>query len=932
MPSTAAPSSPTASPSGSPESSPTTSVDDQKSSKDATEVLTLDSDDEPAKTTGNEDLDMPDVNDQDKEATKGVKRKTEASRSTSTGNPSSSKTPASKSKAKKTSTSTPKTPSDGKAQKLVDLNLKTCKFDMKQKPVKAAATQSYLRELADFVDYAVGLLKNDEDAVLDDWPEAQHGIVAKLVHESTNTLNIAAKNAHKVLVDALESSLTSEVEDSQEGESDRAKVEKRLPIEPLKALIERLATRTNYGLSLSGLKEHDLSLPDEKAEEVPLHTQILVWEVDDMGLLSPELLKTFEKRKSERAQIMQDVLALFVALPAEQQTAVLLKQSFKLPAKSASNASAPASSAKKDTKGKGKEKAKEEEEDGEQKDGEGKEKEKKPVALKKVKKEKELTEEQKKEQEEKAREKAEKEAEKEAKRKEREEKKAEKDKVKAEKDKVKREKEEEEQRKEQVKKKQANLFTSFFSKTSPVPPSSAEAGPSKVASACSISPSKPSKDGFDAVFHPFTIRQGVDMSGNVCWGSEKQKEVEVSQEGEKAKEALLSDLSTRIPRHHRLRTSYYPNPPVVVRQAVHAINDMNLTSEDASGHEALLNDRSKVQVKFFKFREDVRPGYVGTWSKISRVVGFRTPFARETALLDYDYDSEAEWEAEPDGDGEDIGSDQGEDDEDGAESEADSWLAEDDEIEYEEGYDAEDDVVMLDAEGKATQSDDDVVFLDATGKEEKKKKKEPEKKKAVKRERKRVLPKQPMIKGLAWENDQGESSEPVFKKMRIQFLNDASFSLNPFTFVSKPSTSSTVATTSSTTAASFKGKGKGTGKENIALASSSSASVPPSSDPSKPALAPVPPGSVNQLKPKRPAPAKPFPPEHLPTFVRFVHGSGLTKPVLVDKFLEELKTKAVVCTKAAIEHQLKELGAKRVKGKYIVGDDVLAQHGVAAAA
>jgi hypothetical protein len=40
----------------------------------------------------------------------------------------------------------------------------------------------------------------------------------------------------------------------------------------------------------------------------------------------------------------------------------------------------------------------------------------------------------------------------------------------------------------------------------------------------------------------------------------------------------------------------------------------------------------------------------GTFSKKSRVITGRRPFALDTAQLNYDYDSEAEWEEEdPDG-------------------------------------------------------------------------------------------------------------------------------------------------------------------------------------------------------------------------------------------------------------------------------------------
>lgn len=65
-----------------------------------------------------------------------------------------------------------------------------------------------------------------------------------------------------------------------------------------------------------------------------------------------------------------------------------------------------------------------------------------------------------------------------------------------------------------------------------------------------------------------------------------------------------------------------------------------------------------IPVKFLLFQEDVRPPYIGTYTRlqdgqsISQLA--RNPFSRTLPATDYDYDSEAEWE-EPE-EGEDLGS------------------------------------------------------------------------------------------------------------------------------------------------------------------------------------------------------------------------------------------------------------------------------------
>ena len=66
----------------------------------------------------------------------------------------------------------------------------------------------------------------------------------------------------------------------------------------------------------------------------------------------------------------------------------------------------------------------------------------------------------------------------------------------------------------------------------------------------------------------------------------------------------------------------------------------------------------RFTIKYLKFAEDVRPPYIGTYSKIcdqsegSKLS--RKPFAKALPATNYDYDSEAEWE-EP-GEGEDLDS------------------------------------------------------------------------------------------------------------------------------------------------------------------------------------------------------------------------------------------------------------------------------------
>lgn len=160
------------------------------------------------------------------------------------------------------------------------------------------------------------------------------------------------------------------------------------------------------------------------------------------------------------------------------------------------------------------------------------------------------------------------------------------------------------------------------------------------------------------------------------------------------------------------------------------------------------------------------------------MVGPRTPFARDTAILNYEHDSEAEWEEEVDDpDAEDVASD-GErsgDEKEEVESDVDSWLAEDDEIEYQEGYDADGDMVMQAAEngGRLPGEDDDIVVVESE-KTKKKKERDAKKRKADRDRKKKREIMLPVAKGMFWQADVEEVVEPAIKPMRIQLLNGKS--------------------------------------------------------------------------------------------------------------------------------------------------------------
>jgi len=309
--------------------------------------------------------------------------------------------------------------------------------------------------------------------------------------------------------------------------------------------------------------------------------------------------------------------------------------------------------------------------------------------------------------------------------------------------------------------------------------------------------------------------------------------------------------------------------------------------------------------------------------------------------LNYDHDSEGEWEEEPDDpDAENVGSDgelSNDELEDGATSEADSWLAEDDEIEYEAGYDAEGDIVMMSADGRTPlgEEDDDCVIVEGEKEKKERLKREKEKKKRLeeKQKKKRAAgPLLPLVKGPVWEEREKEEEvlvkEPIFNNMKIRWLNgaisfpffsksmeadldndlDCSPGINPLTYVSKPlhvakAHVAQPASSSSAPLAQQQQQSKGKGKENISIGSASSPA------------ATTPPTTTTDNK-KRPS--KPFPDNLLRTFLYDINGSDKPQPVIIDDFVRKQKDEGVVITKASCQAKWKEMGIKKTKGKMVV--------------
>lgn len=168
------------------------------------------------------------------------------------------------------------------------------------------------------------------------------------------------------------------------------------------------------------------------------------------------------------------------------------------------------------------------------------------------------------------------------------------------------------------------------------------------------------------------------------------------------------------------------------------------------------------------------PRCTGTWTKASASVRPRKPLGQDTAVLDYAYDSEEDWEDEPEegGGGEEVDADAMSVDSDD-ESDTDSWLAADDEIEAATGFSGsppplDDDpfLVPIKSAPASSQSSSSASKPFLT-----KKRKAATSARDDGQKKRKVVPLVPWIKGPHWEDASGKSSTQAFKAHRIRLLN-----------------------------------------------------------------------------------------------------------------------------------------------------------------
>ncbi|EIW84959.1 hypothetical protein CONPUDRAFT_149822 [Coniophora puteana RWD-64-598 SS2] len=607
-----------------------------------------------------------------------------------------------------------------KEEKRAMVELKNGKVIFRQKPMAFDKSSETMQEIVQFREMLKEHVDNQR-LPLTAMPDAHKPLIAKLAHESDKTIAPLVKQIRSELLPA---------EEGANGQSSAA-----LPPSTVENAVKEILVRSNYGID------------GPLGQKLPATICVWRWEVRDeyKDWLPKSALEKAEARHAERVQAKQELASVFDALSqADRDTIMDPKGTSKL-SQTVNNPGPSASSNSSDHKTKPDQAT---QIDGIENEVDAQAKKVDPVKV--------------------------------AKAKEREEQRA----LKVEKEK----------KLQAAQEKSRSLMANFFGKTrvsakQDSPKTSRVSAPSAEAE-------------YYKTFKPFILKKGAELAPVNYFMEQKKRRNTRSGSGQSHAEAIMVDedpfiqkigmdnpvggtsISTYSERErleHTLRlldsrrgictSGNLGSRHGSVRDAMARIAEAEVADDPAQVRTilSLLRDRDYFPAKVLIFQEDNRPGYFGTWTRPTQVVGPRRPFAKDVVARDYGYDSGEEWEAEEPGDADDVMED-GEDDEgDGEEpdSDLDSWLVDDEDV--------EDPGTPIEARDNSPPLD---FPLPLPKRKEHGDHDQPTKK------RRMVVPLVPFAKGPCWEPAIGECEYEPFEHYRIQLLNDCPCPIDPFTYIS----------------------------------------------------------------------------------------------------------------------------------------------------
>ncbi|KAG2158454.1 uncharacterized protein EDB93DRAFT_670725 [Suillus bovinus] len=624
--------------------------------------------------------------------------------------------------------------------------LKNGKVIFKQKPISFEKSSEAMQEIVQFREMIEQRIAR-QDPPLTAIPDEHRPLIVKLAQESEKSVTPLAKHIRSELLPSFD----------EDDDSSRESISLALPLLVVEHAIQSLMVRMNYGLD------------GPLGYKIPSVVCVWRWEVrDDYRDWLPKSAKEkAETRIAERVQAKAELLAIFESLPQDERDAILdPKGTNKLPTKDINKPNPPSNTTTEqvdaaELKGSSSQRdpsvSANELENIDSGSGTPKARQRKVI-----------------------------DAEKAAKVKEKEERKA--------------AKVEKEKKQKATQDKSRSLMANFFGKAKAPPRES----PSKPVCGTSTSESD-----FQKTFRPFVLKKGAEMAP-VNWFLESSKPAWKKQTSgfshadaivvDDAQGSEMNDIDIfvnttpafnhveanaqerlqdviRLLRPLRLTQpcdrskSYFKSfSPCSTKDIYSQLNDAEIAGDTSQARylSNILRDRRMLPAKVLIFHEDARPGYYGSWTKNSRIVGPRSPFARDLLVRDYGYDSGEEWEDEGAADADNVDDDDDEEG-DGEENDSDleSWLVDDDEIE---------EVVPDDRDLSPSLSD---IPLPPPKRKAEPLSKQPEKKRKI------VVPLVPYVKGPLWESVIGQCEYDPFKPYRIQLFNDIPYPIDPFRFVAK---------------------------------------------------------------------------------------------------------------------------------------------------
>ncbi|EXJ93430.1 hypothetical protein A1O1_01822 [Capronia coronata CBS 617.96] len=257
------------------------------------------------------------------------------------------------------------------------------------------------------------------------------------------------------------------------------------------------------------------------------------------------------------------------------------------------------------------------------------------------------------------------------------------------KDALKQEKEAEKERRAQeaLKKEKAQLrIGAFFGRpaaasTPPASSDDASVGTSRRSSIVSIDmgpslvdakPSKTTNPDFSNWILPFFVNEHMELAPFNRFRSHTNpfddRQLELNQP------ITPEKINFRFQKRRRMRR---------IKPVKTIVEEMNALADDVVDLAQQLDDLAGVPYKYFFFREDVRPAYQGTYTRVvsprsARKIA-RNPSHRGLPDTNYDYDSEAEWQEPEEGDDDLMDEDEKSEDED-ADEDMDDFLDDEGEV------------------------------------------------------------------------------------------------------------------------------------------------------------------------------------------------------------------------------------------------------------